>query len=216
MIPAQCHNGSLLQLQKHDYLKQGRTQRATPGTWTDLQTYFKLYCCIFRGDSSTTENVKSAKTPPLALLSPGKRNASNDLSWYGKLSFRFKGKTFKLESIHLKWPAHHDTNTTQHNTPFEQLVPQLAWWGEHVLTIFTGAAVNSSIKTTHTLPWRPRWRSTAQIFKTTDHSQRPICGGRSVNNHKQRNCISPETHQAGRRSQASPLLENEKLKHIQR
>ena len=75
----------LLQLQKRNYLKQGRTQQATPGTWTDLQTYFKLYCCVFRGDSSTTENVKSAKTPPLALLSPGKRNASNDLSWYVKL-----------------------------------------------------------------------------------------------------------------------------------
>lgn len=31
------------------------------------------------------------------------------------------------------------------------MVPQRAWWGEHALTIFTGAAVNSSVKTTRTL-----------------------------------------------------------------
>lgn len=83
------------------------------------------------------------------------------------------------------WSDMPTTIRTQHNVPFEQLVPQPAWWGEHVPTMFTGAAVNSSIKTTQTLPWLPRWRSTAQSFKTTDHSQRPICGRSSVNHHKQ-------------------------------
>lgn len=47
MIPAMPQWVSLLQLQKHNCLKQGRTQQATPGTWIDLQTYFKLYTAVF-------------------------------------------------------------------------------------------------------------------------------------------------------------------------
>lgn len=98
----------------------------------DLQTYFKLHCCVFRGDSSATENVKSAKTPwsPLTLLTPEERNASS--IWASTESYNSdlrKKKYSRWANLpEVICPPQYEHNTTS----FEQLVPQIQLGGENM------------------------------------------------------------------------------------
>lgn len=90
-----------------------------------------------------------------------------------KVTIQIKEKIFTFESIYLKWYAHHNTNTTQR--PLWTTMPQPAWWGEHVNNVHRSCCELVLSKPPKLSPDFPL-RSTAQSFKTTDHSQRPICG----------------------------------------
>lgn len=95
-------------------------------------------------------------------------------------------KIFTFESIYLVvCPPQCRYNTT---SLWTTSATKPAWVRrEHVPTMFTGAAVNSSIKTTHTLPLTSRWRSNGSKFQ----DNRP----QSKTHLWKKQCEPPQTNQ---------------------